>query len=100
MTSDGKEDFSGRDLVYVLKMQDLVGAGQWEQGSKRSPRYRQKSKKVQGNLEEGEEQRLLEHRENVKKLDRKNMGIKANEPVEGGGRDVADYIVHARETQI
>ena len=81
-------------------MQDLVRAGQWEQHSKRMPPYRQKSKKVQGNLEEGEEQRRLQYRENVKKFDRKNMGIKANEAVLGGGRDVADCIVHAREMQI
>jgi len=28
------------------------------------------------------------------------MGIKANEAVEGGGRDVADYFLHAGEMQI
>lgn len=50
-----KTSCSGRDLVCLLEMQDLVGAGQWEENFKRTPPYQQKSKKVQGNLEQGEE---------------------------------------------
>jgi len=40
-----KTSCSGRDLACILEIQDLVGAGQWEQHSRRTPPYQQKSRK-------------------------------------------------------